>query len=71
MRGSRGGAGVRTTWRSQVAIGFLINTSPDYLWVRIILLLGGVCLFDFILYVPSTSFQFCRDGSSCVVPVLS
>ena len=28
-------------------------------------------LFDFILYVPSTIFQLCRDGSSWVEPVLS
>ena len=30
-----------------------------------------VCLFDLILYVPSTIFQLNRDGSSCVEPVLS
>ena len=30
-----------------------------------------VCLFDLILYVPSTIFQLCRDGSSWVEPVLS
>ena len=29
------------------------------------------CLFDLILYVPSTIFQLNRDGSSCVEPVLS
>ena len=29
------------------------------------------CLFDLILYVPSTSFQLNRDGSSWVEPVLS
>ena len=28
-------------------------------------------LFDLILYVPSTIFQLCRDGSSWVKPVLS
>ena len=28
-------------------------------------------LFDLILYVPSTIFQFNRDGSSWVEPVLS
>ena len=27
--------------------------------------------FDLILYVPSTIFQLCRDGSSWVEPVLS
>ena len=30
-----------------------------------------VCLFDWILYVPSTIFQLNRDGSSWVEPVLS
>ena len=25
-----------------------------------------ICLFDVILYVPSTFFQLCRDGSSWV-----
>ena len=30
-----------------------------------------VCLFDFILYLPSTIFQLNRDGSSWVDPVLS
>ena len=29
------------------------------------------CLFDLILYVPSTIFQLHRDGSSWVEPVLS
>ena len=28
-------------------------------------------LFDLILYIPSTIFQLCRDGSSWVEPVLS
>ena len=28
-------------------------------------------LFDLIIYVPSTIFQLCRDGSSWVEPVLS
>ena len=31
----------------------------------------GFCLFDLILYVPSTIFQLYRDGSSWVEPVLS
>ena len=30
-----------------------------------------VCLFDLILYVPSTIFQLYRDGSFWVEPVLS
>ena len=28
-------------------------------------------LFDLILYIPSTIFQLCRDGSSWVEPALS
>ena len=31
----------------------------------------GFCLFDLILYVPSTIFQLNRDRSSWVEPVLS
>ena len=32
---------------------------------------GFICIkFDLILYVPSTIFQLCRDGSSWVEPVL-
>ena len=30
-----------------------------------------VCLFDLILYLPSTIFQLYREGSSWVEPVLS
>ena len=30
-----------------------------------------ICLFDLILYVPSTIFQLNRDGSSLVEPALS
>ena len=30
-----------------------------------------ICLFDLILYVPSTIFQLNRDGSSLVEPTLS
>ena len=30
-----------------------------------------VCLFDLILYAQSTIFQFRRDGSSWIEPVLS
>ena len=34
-------------------------------------LIFAVCLYDLILYVPSTIFQLYRDGSSWVEPVLS
>ena len=33
--------------------------------------MGHFCLFDLILYVPSTIFQLNRDKSSWVEPVLS
>ena len=32
---------------------------------------SNLCLFDLILYVPSTIFQLNRDGSSWVEPVLN
>ena len=35
------------------------------------LICGFVCLFDLILYAPSTIFQLNRDGSSWVEPILS
>ena len=56
------------------------NLSPNY-WQRLQSLLvrkvlnqhwkSDFCLFDLILYVPSTIFQLYRDGSSWVEPVLS
>ena len=42
--------------------------SANMFFVR---LLGFVCVFDLILYVPSKIFQLNRDGSSWVEPVLS
>ena len=33
--------------------------------------LSGFCLFDLILYAPSTIFQLCWDESSWIEPVLS
>ena len=39
--------------------------------VSIVLFSLEICLFDLILYVPSTIFQLNRDGSSWVEPVLS
>ena len=35
-----------------------------------IICFSSLCLFDLILYVPSTIFQLNRDGSSWVEPVL-
>ena len=39
-------------------------------WPPYIFYISFVCLFDLILYVPSTIFQLNRDGSSWVEPVL-
>ena len=58
------------------------DTSTDRIWAaqiepalysRILLsmFVCFVCLFDLILYVPSTIFQLYRDGSSWIEPVLS
>ena len=35
------------------------------------ILCTNVCLFDLMLFVPSTIFQLYRDGSLWVEPVLS
>ena len=48
----------------------VIHTTILYLYYQARRSLG-VCLFDLILYVPSTIFQLNRDGSSCVELVLS
>ena len=37
----------------------------------VVVVVEVVCLFDLILYVPSTIFKLNRDGSSWVEPVLS
>ena len=39
--------------------------------IHAIIIILFVCLFDLILYVPSTIFQLYRNGSSWVEPVLS
>ena len=41
------------------------KNGPCYKWIVLF------CLFDLILYVPSTIFQLNRDGSSWVEQVLS
>ena len=48
---------------------FVYNDS--HLSLNQLYVLPNVCLFDLILYVPSTIFQLNRDGSSWVEPVLS
>ena len=39
--------------------------------VRCLEKVHAFCLFDLILYIPSTIFQKYRDGSTWVEPVLS
>ena len=58
---------------SSVMLGNYLQqaTSADDIFRCIFFLALYVCLFDFILYVPSTIFQLYRDGSSWVEPVLS
>ena len=43
----------------------------EFLTTYYALHMSFVCLFDLILYVPSSIFQLNRDGSSWVEPVLS
>ena len=43
----------------------------DEVIVVVVVVVVVVCLFDLILYVPSTIFQLNRGGSSWVEPVLS
>ena len=45
----------------------LLSASNDLLLYR----LPDFCLIDLNLYVASTIFPLCRDGSSSVEPVLS
>ena len=45
--------------------------STQFIFTNSVTVYSFVCLFDLILYVPSTIFQLCRDGSSWVEPVLS
>ena len=59
-------------WRPACSLYFSINSAMlntekhiPHAWIQF------VCLFDLILYVPSTIFQLNRDGSSWVKPVLS
>ena len=46
-------------------------SSKSYLTSGYELFFYMICLFDLVLYVPSTIFQLNRDGSSWVEPVLS
>ena len=45
-------------------------TRRYYVYAKVGILDQLFCLFDLILYVPSTIFQLNRDGSSWVEPVL-
>ena len=56
-----------TSWLLLVVSKCEYVTFPLIFFVRY----GFVCLFDFILNVPSIIFQLNRDGSSWVEPLLS
>ena len=50
----------------------VMSTEAKSMWISLSRVdKAGVCLFNLILYVPSTIFQVNRDGSSWVEPVLS
>ena len=53
-----------------VQVRLVLNVIYYFSAVRETLNSCFVCLFDLILYVPSTIFQLNRDGSSWVGPVL-
>ena len=65
-----------------VIVGFLSTSKKDaafhqglhcllrFCLLFLFVLSDFMCLFDLILYITSTIFQLCRDGSSWVEPVL-
>ena len=52
-------------------VSYIISSLNGYLSLYNLTINHRFCLFDLILYVPSTIFQLYRDGSSWVEPVLS
>ena len=50
---------------------FILHNTVFYLRSTHSHLCEFFCLFDLILYIPSTIFQFCRDRSSWFEPALS
>ena len=61
----------RTLPSKLLYFGPMTAVSISNIFVKLIKHVCFVCLFDLILYVPSTIFQLYRDGSSWVEPVLS
>ena len=59
---------VNLTWQYELSTYEEVGLGSSLLIFIVVLF---VCLFDLILYVPSTIFQLYRDGSSWVEPVLS
>ena len=47
------------------------SSYPGWIWHKMTGTDHDVCLFDLILYIPSTIFQLNRDRFSWVEPVLS
>ena len=63
-------------YKSAIPAHYLLNQWYHINQTCIDILLGEgasvmVCLFDLILYFPSTILQLNRDGSSWIEPVLS
>ena len=52
------------------AVDFLKTAKVNSQRVKVHMKRYFVCLFDLILYTPSTIFQLCRDGSSWIEPIL-
>ena len=59
---------VNLTWQYELSTYAEVGLGSSLLIFIVVLF---VCLFDLILYVPSTIFQLYRDGSSWVESVLS
>ena len=57
--------------KAAIAISLSRNDEQTESVSRMFCTLAFACLFDLILYVPSTIFQLYRDGSSWVEPVIS
>ena len=60
-----------TCWERADPLALLCVMMFPYVFVTLPYGVLGNCLFDLILYVPSTIFQLYRDESSWVEPVLS
>ena len=58
-------------WSTKPVANIFPSIKYDLFSIYLLLTDRRICLFDLILYVPSTIFQLNRDRSSWVEPVLS